>query len=310
MLFVLNVKEAELGMKDCSAGFEDYLRNTKSVSKNTLDSYLRDTKRFLSFSEDHGYPDPASIPSKLVKEYAEFLRSENKSCSTVLRNIASVRCFYQFLVLSGQASENPAKQVKLEKPQKKYPQILNGKEIELFLAQPDTSTFKGCRDKAMLELLYATGIRVSELVALDLGDIDLLAGMLHCGNAKTRREIPVYSAAVTAVSDYLFRVRSRITMPESGHALFMNMNGRRMTRQGFWKIVKYYGSQAQIAKEITPHTLRHSFALHLLENGAELKDIQAMLGHADISSTQVYVRLMNDHFKEVYNQCHPRAKLG
>ena len=297
-------------MKDYCAEFEDYLRNSKSVSKNTLDSYLRDLGRFLSFCEDNGYTDPAAVPTDLIKKYTNFLHMQKKSCSTVLRNIASLRCFYQYLIVTGQASENPAKSIHLEKPQKKLPQILSGKEIELLLSQPDTSTSKGCRDKAMLELLYATGIRVSELTALDLGDLDLKTGTLHCCHAKAYREIPVYSAAVTAVSDYLFRARSNLISPEGGQALFMNLNGRRMTRQGFWKIVKHYAHQAQISKEITPHTLRHSFALHLLENGAELKDIQAMLGHADISSTQVYVRLMNHHFKEVYNQCHPRAKLG
>ncbi|XOQ47118.1 MAG: Tyrosine recombinase XerC [Thermocaproicibacter melissae] len=163
----------------------------------------------------------------------------------------------------------------------------------------------------MLELLYATGIRVSELISLNnIDDLDLNAGILHCRGNKSNREIPVYAAAVNAVSDYLLRVRPKISSPESGQALFLSVNNRRMTRQGFWKIVKQYAKQAKISKEITPHTLRHSFALHLLENGADLKDIQVMLGHADISSTQIYVRMMNDHFKEVYNHCHPRAKLS
>lgn len=297
-------------MKDYPAEFENYLLHSRSVSKNTLDSYLRDIKRFLLFCDRQKCHDPAAASSKLITEYAKSLHQENKSCATIVRNVSSVRCFYQFLVSTGQAVENPAREVKLEKPQKKLPKILNGKEIALLLSQPNVSTPKGCRDKAMLELLYATGIRVSELISLNIEDFDAGNGMLRCIHSKACRDIPVYPAAVAAVSDYLFRVYSKMLPPESGQALFVNMNGGRMTRQGFWKIVKHYAEQAEISKEITPHTLRHSFALHLLENGAELKDIQAMLGHADISSTQVYVHLMNGHFKEVYNQCHPRAKLG
>lgn len=297
-------------MKDYIAEFEGYLRKSRSASKNTLDSYLRDMKRFSSFCVDRGCQSPCAVSGELVTEYADFLRNQNKSGATILRNIASIRCFYRFLNATGQTDGNPARQVHIEKPKKKFPLILNGKEIEAFLSQPDISAPKGCRDKAMLELLYATGIRVSELVTLDMEDFDASVSVLRCNHSKACREIPVYPAAVTAVSDYLFRVRSKMFLSESGQALFVNMNGKRMTRQGFWKIVKHYAEQAQISKGITPHTLRHSFALHLLENGAELKDIQAMLGHADISSTQVYVRLMNDHFKEVYNQCHPRAKLG
>ncbi len=297
-------------MEDYLAGFEDYLRNSRSVSKNTLDSYLRDTNRFLAFLADRGYRDPAAVSDKLVEEYAELLRTDNRSCATIIRNVASIRCFYQFLISAGRTAGNPARQIHLDKPQKKSPKILSGKEIETLLSQPDVSAPKGCRDKAMLELLYATGIRVSELVALDLEDFYAEENMLRCSHSKAYREIPVYPAAVAAVSDYLFRVRSKMLVPESGQALFVNMCGKRMTRQGFWKIVKHYAEQTLISKEITPHTLRYSFALHLLENGAELKDIQAMLGYADISSTQVYVRLMNDHFKEVYNQCHPRAKLS
>lgn len=300
-------------MRDYLAEFENYLINFRSVSKNTLDSYLRDIKRFLSFCDRQKCHDPAMASSKLITEYTEFLRQENKSCATIVRNVASIRCFYQFLVSNGRAVGNPAREVKLEKPKKKLPKILNGKEIKLLLSQPDVSTPKGCRDKAMLELLYATGIRVSELVSLNIEDFDTGNCILRCTHSKACRDIPVYPAAVAAVSDYLFRVYSKMLpseTPENGQALFVNMNGGRMTRQGFWKIVKHYAKKAEISKEITPHTLRHSFALHLLENGAELKDIQAMLGHADISSTQVYVHLMNGHFKEVYNQCHPRAKLG
>ncbi len=297
-------------MKDYDEDFEDYLKNRRAASPNTVVSYVRDVKRFLSFESQNGLQNPANVTTDEIGDYVEYLKNLKKSGATVVRNIASLRCFYTFLVCNGQAAANPAKSVKLEKLPKKLPQILNGKEIELLLAQPDPAGFKGCRDKAMLELLYATGIRVSELVSLNVVDINIRSGLLCCCSQRSRRVVPVHPTAVAAVSDYIFRVRSQILSPEGGQALFINMNGHRLTRQGFWKIVKTYANKAKIVKEITPHTLRHSFALHLLENGAALKDLQAMLGHADISSTQVYAHLLNDHFKEVYNQCHPRAKLG
>ncbi|HCR44049.1 MAG TPA: site-specific tyrosine recombinase XerD [Ruminococcaceae bacterium] len=297
-------------MKELCADFGEYLLKQKSVSGNTFDSYVRDVNFFLEYASKNGICNPAQVDKKFLDGYVVYMKSNNKSCATVVRNIASIRSFYEFLIYKGKSDKNPAKLVKLERQPKKFPEILSGDEIELLLSQPDISESKGCRDKAMLELLYATGIRASELVMLDVGDIHLNAGTLSCSSGKTKRTIPVYPTAVAAVSDYIFRVRSEIITPDGGNALFINLNGKRLTRQGFWKIVKGYAKQAKIVKEITPCTLRHSFALHLLENGAELKDIQAMLGHADISSTQMYVHLLNDHFKEVYNKCHPRAKLG
>lgn len=292
------------------AEYEDYLRNTKSVSTNTASSYLRDLKQFLSFCDENIHVDPYFIKKESMIKYVEYLSGQGKTDATILRNMSSLRCYFGFLLMAGKVSSNPVNQVVVKKPEKKLPQILSGNETELLLSQPDIKTLKGCRDKAMLELLYATGIRVSELISLNIDDLDLNAGVLHCRGDKSNREIPVYSVAVDAVSDYLLRVRPKISSSESGQALFLSVTSRRMTRQGFWKIVKQYAEQAEISKEITPHTLRHSFALHLLENGADLKDIQVMLGHADISSTQIYVRMMNDHFKEVYNHCHPRAKLS
>lgn len=290
--------------------FKNYLVNQKGVSSNTLDSYIRDVEHFLTYLASQQITNPAKVDEARIRAYVDLLAAEQKSNSTITRNVASIRCLYQFLIFSGKADRNPAKSIKLEKVPKKLPQILSGQEIELLLAQPDISEAKGCRDKAMLELLYATGIRVSELIDLNVGDMNLKTGMLYCKSGKSERIIPVYPTAVHAVAVYLSQVRSLIISPDGGQALFTNLNGHRLTRQGFWKIVKGYAEEAHIVKEITPHTLRHSFALHLLENGAELKDIQAMLGHADISSTQVYVHLMNDRFKEMYNNCHPRAKLG
>ena len=297
------------GISDYYSMFSDYLTNQKANSVNTRESYLRDTLYFLEYLSDTG-TDPLQADEQTVQGYVDHLHELKRSPTTISRNLASVRCFYKFLIFRGLVENNPAKGIKLEKMVKKLPQVLSGEEIELLLAQPDITEPKGCRDKAMLELLYATGIRASELINLNIKDLNLRCGVLYCRGSKGVRSIPVYPSAVVAVSDYIYRMRGLITGPESGNALFVNLNGGRLTRQGFWKIVKGYATEAGITKEITPHTLRHSFALHLLENGASVKDIQTMMGHADISSTQVYVQLLDSHVKQVYNNCHPKAKLG
>ena len=297
------------GISDYYSMFSDYLTNQKANSVNTRESYLRDTLYFLEYLSDTG-TDPLQADEQTVQGYVDHLHELKRSPTTISRNLASVRCFYKFLIFRGLVENNPAKGIKLEKTVKKLPQVLSGEEIELLLAQPDITEPKGCRDKAMLELLYATGIRASELIKLNIKDLNLRSGVLYCRGSKGVRSIPVYPSAVVAVSDYIYRMRGLITGPESGNALFVNLNGGRLTRQGFWKIVKGYATEAGITKEITPHTLRHSFALHLLENGASVKDIQTMMGHADISSTQVYVQLLDSHVKQVYNNCHPKAKLG
>lgn len=297
------------GISDYYSMFSDYLTNQKANSVNTRESYLRDTLYFLEYLSDTG-TDPLQADEQTVQGYVDHLHELKRSPTTISRNLASVRCFYKFLIFRDLVENNPAKGIKLEKTVKKLPQVLSGEEIELLLAQPDITEPKGCRDKAMLELLYATGIRASELINLNIKDLNLRSGVLYCRGSKGVRSIPVYPSAVVAVSDYIYRMRGLITGPESGNALFVNLNGGRLTRQGFWKIVKGYATEAGITKEITPHTLRHSFALHLLENGASVKDIQTMMGHADISSTQVYVQLLDSHVKQVYNNCHPKAKLG
>lgn len=296
-------------MNDYYSMFSEYLTNQKANSANTRESYLRDTMFFWEYLSGIGTA-PQDADEEVIQKYVDRLHELKRSPTTISRNLASVRCFYKFLIFRGQLDHNPAKGIKLEKAEKKLPQVLSGEEIELLLAQPDITEPKGCRDKAMLELLYATGIRASELINLNLKDINLRSGVLYCHGSKGVRSIPVYPSAVVSVSDYIYRMRGLITGPESGSALFVNLNGGRLTRQGFWKIVKGYAIEAGITKEITPHTLRHSFALHLLENGASVKDIQTMMGHADISSTQVYVQLLDSHVKQVYNDCHPKAKLG
>ena len=299
-------------MNDYYSLFRDYLTNQKSNSANTRDSYLRDVSVFLDYLSSVGIVSPTLAEEEDVDRYVDHLRDLQRSPTTISRNIASVRCFYKFLIFRGEITENPAKTVKLDKSQKKLPQVLSSDEIDLLLSQPRVTDPKGCRDKAMLELLYATGIRVSELINLDISDINLRSGVLRCRGTKGDRTIPVYPSAIVAVSDYIYRMRGLIADASSGDALFVNLNGSRLTRQGFWKIVKGYAEDAGITKEITPHTLRHSFAMHLLQNGASVKDIQTMMGHVDISSTQVYVRLLDldNHVKSVYNDCHPRAKTG
>jgi integrase/recombinase XerD len=296
-------------MMDYYSLFSEYLTNQKANSPNTRESYLRDTMYYLEFLSEVGVA-PLDATESTIQDFISHLHDLKRSPTTISRNLASIRCFYKFLIFRGLCDYNPAKSIKLEKAEKKLPQVLSGAEIELLLAQPDITEPKGCRDKAMLELLYATGIRASELINLNLKDINLRSGVLYCKGTKGSRSIPVYPSAIVAVSDYIYRMRGLITGPESGSALFVNLNGGRLTRQGFWKIVKGYAAEAGITKEITPHTLRHSFALHLLENGASVKDIQTIMGHADISSTQVYLQLLDDHVKQVYTNCHPKAKLG
>lgn len=293
--------------------FREYMLVQKPSSVNTRDSYLRDVSAFLRYLEGENITSPLEVETETVEAYVQHLHSLNRTNSTISRNIASVRCFYKFLILRGDMQVNPAKSVKLEKEPKKLPQTLTSEEIDLLLSQPNVTEAKGCRDKAMLELLYATGIRVSELINLNVQDINLRTGKLFCRGTKGVRTIPIYAKAVVAVSDYLYRMRDLIVDPDnSGDALFVNLNGTRLTRQGFWKIIKAYTAEAGITKEITPHTLRHSFAMHLLQGGASVKDIQTMMGHADISSTQVYVHLLDldNHVKSVYNECHPRAKTS
>ncbi len=297
------------GASDYYSLFSDYLTNQKANSANTRESYLRDTLYFLEYLSQADM-EPVEADEQVIQGYVDHLHDLKRSPTTISRNLASVRCFYKFLIFRGWIDHNPAKGIKLEKTIKKLPQVLSGEEIEQLFSQPDITEPKGCRDKAMLELLYATGIRASELINLNIQDLNLRSGVLYCRGSKGVRSIPVYPSAVVAVSDYIYRMRGLITGPESGNALFVNLNGGRLTRQGFWKIVKGYATEAGITKEITPHTLRHSFALHLLENGASVKDIQTMMGHADISSTQVYVQLLDSHVKQVYNDCHPKAKLG
>ena len=292
---------------ECIEMFEKYLREEKKSSSNTLSSYLRDIRQFGAYLDLHTDTDIVSATEDELSEYINWLKGQGKSVATVSRCIASLKCLYSYLTIRQIIAENPATKLVPDKGEHKLPQILTSQEVDLLLEQPECIDAKGYRDKAMLELLYATGIRVTELINLDITDINLAAGVIRCSTRDKERLIPMYAKAVKALSDYVILVRPQMIALPDEPSLFVNVNGERMSRQGFWKIIKYYQKKANIEKDITPHTLRHSFAAHLLENGADIHAIQEMLGHADISSTQVYTQLVKKQLKDVYNKAHPRA---
>ncbi len=285
----------------------DFLISTKGVSQNTLLSYKRDIRKYAVYTEDNEL-NIETVSGTTILDYLMKLQKAGKSASTVSRNLASIRSFYRFLQNEGVIQSDPTANLHSLKIKKKLPDVLTGEEVEELLNQPDTRDAKGCRDKAMLELLYATGMRVTEMIDLKMSDVDMDIGYINCNQGKKMRVIPVYSLAKKAVKNYIDSARSQLVKDKSVENLFVNYNGGKMTRQGFWKIIKQYSTLANIKKEITPHTLRHSFATHLLENGADLKSVQEMLGHSDISSTQIYTSVLKKHINDVYKKAHPRAR--
>ncbi len=287
--------------------FSDYLISDKKVSANTLQSYIRDVKQYMEYLDTVGINNCASVTPTTYLNYMTHLQKSGKAPTSVSRAIASTRNFYSYLCSRKICEKNPVEKIHTLKTEKKLPQILNGDEIRLLLLQPNGSNFKGKRDKAMLELLYATGIRVTELISINVDDINLEIGYIICRRQTKERVIPVYPRAVTALKEYMDTERQHTSDGDS-KALFVNTNGTRLTRQGFWKIIKYYAEKAGINKDITPHTLRHSFAVHLLENGADIKSLQEMLGHSDVSSTQIYTSVIKNKINEVYKNAHPLAR--
>lgn len=288
--------------------FEVYLLTTKKSSSNTLESYIRDLSQFASFCDSINLRSTTTAKKSDIEAYVDSLQKSGKSVATATRVLASLRCYYGFLLSNSLVKSNPVVDIRINKPQKKLPEILTSSEISKLLAQPDASDLKGCRDKAILELLYATGIKVSEIIGIKLSQINLQIGILHLSNSRTDRVIPMYPDAVKALTNYCLNVRSVVVADDSVEELFTNMNGQPLTRQGLWKIIKFYAEKAQIKKDINPHTIRHSFAAHLLENGAPLKDIQEILGHSDLSSTQVYAQLMRNRYAQSYKKYHPLAR--
>ena len=283
-----------------------YLEKNKKLSKNTLVSYEHDMTLYLNYLKKLSIL-PTEADTSVIKKYLKMLRSQGRANTTISRELASIKNLYVYLVSSGAITANPADEVVAPKIQKKLPHVLTPGEIETLLEQPVPSDPKGFRDRAMLELLYATGLRITEMLALDVQDVNLDMGFIHCNQDGRERVIPIGKLCSDALSDYLSNARPLLLKTNQEQALFVNLLGQRMTRQGFWKLLKQYASAAGIAASITPHTLRHSFAAHLLENGADLRSIQSMLGHADISSTQMYVRLAGSKLKDVYAKAHPRA---
>ena len=287
--------------------FTEYLRNDKKSSENTVLSYARDLKGFSRFMKESGVLDPAKVNRTNVMAYVYELQKQNKAGATVSRNIASIRSFFQFLQKKGVVADNPAADLELPKVEKKVPEILSLEKVELLLEQPSGEEDKEVRDKAMLELLYATGIRVTELISLKVEDVNLPLEYIRCGGENKSRIIPIGAQAKFSLRRYLEKVRENMILRADEETLFVNCNGKPMTRQGFWKIIKAYAKKAGIEEDITPHMLRHSFAAHLIENGADLRSVQEMLGHSDISTTQIYTKLTNQKLKNVYAKAHPRA---
>ena len=286
--------------------FLEFLQNDKKVSDNTLQSYRRDIVYYNKYLEANKI-NYVKVKESDVKDYLKHLQEIGKKSSTVSRNLASIRSFYQFLVRNRKVKVDPTNNIQSPKVEKKAPSVLTAQEVELLLDQPKDIDLKGTRDKAMLEFAYATGMKVTEIIELTIDDISFENNTVECKNGKKSRTIPLGALAEKALKEYVEQARPILIKNENNKALFVNMNGTKLTRQGFWKIVKYYKEKAHIDKEITPHVLRHSFATHLLQNGADLKSIQAMLGHSDISSTQIYTQFGANELKNIYKKAHPRA---
>ena len=294
-------------MLDLVGAYEKYLTKVKQASTNTIASYMRDIRQFADWLRMSEAMDVVDATQLNISDYLSHLQQDGRSAATVSRCLASLKNFFSYAVSTGFLESTPVTNIHVDRGEKKLPQILTGREIELLLSQPSGVDAKGIRDKAMLEVMYATGMRVTELIDLDVDDVNLELGTVRCTGAKKSRSIPLYPAALKALSAYLSNIRSGMITDPDETALFVNVSGVRMSRQGFWKILKYYQASAHIEKEITPHTLRHSFAVHLLENGADLGSVQELMGHSDISSTQMYTQMINSKLKSVYEKCHPKA---
>ena len=288
--------------------FINYLAVERGLAQNTLESYGRDLKQYQTYLTNSKLDLMENSSRDTILGYLSALKSKGRAVSTISRNLAAIKSFYQYMVRERHLEKDPALNLESPKLEKKLPKILTISEVEELLRQPNALLPAGLRDKAMLELLYATGIRVSELTSLNISDANFDMGYIKCyGKGSKERIVPLGSIAVKCVQEYVLNGRPKLVRSYEEPSLFVNHHGNRLTRQGFWKIIKKYAQEANIMKEITPHTLRHSFATHLLENGADLRSVQEMLGHADISTTQIYTHVTKTHLKEVYDKTHPRA---
>jgi integrase/recombinase XerD len=292
-------------MDDLADQFINYLRIERGLADNTVQAYSRDLTRFFLFLEERKL-SPLDISREQISEHLSILATQLSSRS-VVRNLSAIKTFFRFLVSEGIVENSPARLLETPRLSRRLPDVLSKAEVERLLSQPDTSKRGGQRDRAMLEVLYATGLRVSELVSLKTSDINLEAGYVRTlGKGSKERIVPMGEKAVEAVKEYLLDGRHKTAKGTNPPYLFLNFRGRQMTRQGFWKIIKKHGRGAVINKKITPHSLRHSFASHLLEAGADLRSVQVMLGHADISTTQIYTHVTRERLKELHKKCHPR----
>lgn len=284
-----------------------YLHNVKKTSTNTELSYQRDLQKVVRFMNERGIEHTADISEQDLKDYIASLNEKNMSSATISRNIASLKAFFQFCMTEGRVSGDPALVLKAPKIEKKMPEILTMEEVVRLLDQANGDSPKEIRDKAMLELLYATGIRVTELITLKVTDVNLPMNFIMCRDAHKERMIPFGGQARNALTRYMGSVRDSMMEDKDSDILFANCSGKPMSRQGFWKLIKFYAKKAGITADITPHTLRHSFAAHLVENGADLRSVQEMLGHSDISTTQIYANMNHNRIRDVYSKAHPRG---
>ena len=286
--------------------FLEFIKEDKKLSDNTLQSYRRDIEQYQKYIEINRI-NYAKVEAEQISGYLDNMKNLGKKSSTISRSLASIRAFYQYLLRNKKVKRDPTEGIQSPKIDKRVPTVLSAQEVELLLEQPKSVDLKGIRDKAMLEFAYATGMKVTEIISLDMEDINFIEGLVMCKTGEKQRNIPLGNLSKEALKDYVENARPILIKDDSVTALFVNTNGQRLTRQGFWKIIKYYKEQAHITKDITPHVLRHSFATHLLQNGADLKSIQLMLGHSDISSTQVYMQFQNGGINDIYKKAHPRA---
>ncbi len=294
-------------MEIAAQQFIEYLKCHKGSSENTLLSYSRDLEAYCDYVRTHKYATALSVDENGIRSYVMYMHANGKSDSSIRRALVTVRSFYTYLIKCGEMQFNPAKNISIKAKNEATPDILTPKEIDLILSQPDTMTLKGCRDRAILEVLYATGMKATEIISLNLEDVSLVTHTIHCGGEATGtkvREVPLYPEAVKCLKFYIDRARDALILND---ALFVNLNGGRLTRQGFWKIVKQYADAAGIEKEISPDTIRRSFATQLLQNGADIKMVQKILGHTNIASTQNYLKLVKNKYSDAYARFHPRA---
>lgn len=293
-------------MENVIQDFVSYLHNKKQTSQSTQTSYQRDLRKLASFLETHGIEEFEDATQTNLNAFVLDMEKKDFASSTISRTIASVRALYHYLFQEHRMEDNPAEGLKPPRVEKKAPEILSVEEVDRLLKQPDLETLKGMRDKAMLEVLYATGMRVSELIHLQMDNVNLSMGYITCQENAKERIIPINQASRRALKQYLENAREFLIKDRETFSLFTNCSGHAMSRQGFWKMLKRYAKMAGIKRDITPHTLRHSFAAHLLQNGADIKSVQEMLGHSDISTTQVYLHLNTNKIRDVYMNAHPR----